>query len=169
VLACCPANPIACWDHQDEDPGHFPDAFGANVADLRALPDALREVAGEVASTRRQEGREGVRAVSPVLRVIVSNPLDAAVPIQSSSDHRHSASVSLSFECLMLMVESPCISICQMNPALGLCRGCFRTCDEIATWSSATDHTRLRILAAVAHRRDEHDPWQGDFRCDCER
>jgi len=44
----------------------------------------LREVAGEVASTGRQEGREGVRAVSPDLRVIVSNPLDAAVPIQSA-------------------------------------------------------------------------------------
>ncbi|WP_363182315.1 DUF1289 domain-containing protein [uncultured Lamprocystis sp.] len=69
----------------------------------------------------------------------------------------------------MLMVESPCISVCQMDPACGLCRGCFRTRDEIADWSSATDHTRLRILAAVAQRREEHDPWQGDFRCDCER
>jgi len=56
-----------------------------------------------------------------------------------------------------------------MDPACGLCRGCFRTRDEIADWSGATDHTRLRILAAVARRREEHDPWQGDFRCDCER
>ena len=55
-----------------------------------------------------------------------------------------------------------------MDPELGLCLGCFRTLDEIAVWPRAADDVRLEILAAVARRREEHDPWQGDFRCDCE-
>ena len=56
-----------------------------------------------------------------------------------------------------------------MDPAAGLCLGCFRTSDEIACWPQAADEARLHILVAVARRREEQDPWQGDFRCDCDR
>ncbi|MFM9835142.1 MAG: DUF1289 domain-containing protein [Methylophilaceae bacterium] len=31
-------------------------------------------------------------------------------------------------------VQSPCISICSMNEATGLCVGCFRTMEEIEQW-----------------------------------
>ena len=31
-------------------------------------------------------------------------------------------------------VASPCISVCEMDRGDGLCRGCFRTLDEIAAW-----------------------------------
>ncbi|HJW04028.1 MAG TPA: DUF1289 domain-containing protein [Azospira sp.] len=55
-------------------------------------------------------------------------------------------------------VPSPCINICQMDAASGLCRGCFRTLDEIATWAGASDDQRLTVLAAVAGRRAEHLP-----------
>ncbi len=51
------------------------------------------------------------------------------------------------------MIASPCINLCQMDPASGLCRGCFRTLDEIAGWSRLDDAGRLAILAAVAGRR----------------
>ena len=67
-----------------------------------------------------------------------------------------------------VMVRTPCVGVCRMDPELGLCLGCFRTLDEIAVWPRAADDVRLEILAAVARRREEHDPWQGDFRCDCE-
>ena len=30
---------------------------------------------------------------------------------------------------------SPCIKVCTMDPRWGVCRGCFRTLDEIAGWS----------------------------------
>ena len=30
------------------------------------------------------------------------------------------------------MVQSPCINICKMDAANGLCTGCWRTLDEIA-------------------------------------
>lgn len=50
-------------------------------------------------------------------------------------------------------VPSPCINVCQMDAASGLCRGCLRTLDEIASWSRAGDDEKRRILAAVDQRR----------------
>ena len=52
-------------------------------------------------------------------------------------------------------VASPCINVCQMDAASGLCRGCFRTLDEIAAWAGASDSAKTRILAAVDKRRAE--------------
>lgn len=67
------------------------------------------------------------------------------------------------------MIASPCINICKMDAQSGLCAGCFRTIDEIAIWSQADDARRVGILAAVARRRLEHDPWENDMRCDCDQ
>ena len=67
------------------------------------------------------------------------------------------------------MIASPCINVCKMDEQTGLCSGCLRTIDEIALWSSTDDSRRLGILAAIAKRRQEHDPWEGDLRCDCDR
>ncbi len=70
------------------------------------------------------------------------------------------------------MVVSPCINVCRMDAQTGLCLGCFRTIEEIADWSRASDAHRLRVLLAVERRRVEHDPLGcaagGDFRGDCE-
>ncbi|MDR2188110.1 MAG: DUF1289 domain-containing protein [Azonexus sp.] len=52
-----------------------------------------------------------------------------------------------------MMIASPCINICQMDPLSGLCVGCQRTLAEIATWSATDDIERRRILAAIAERR----------------
>lgn len=54
-------------------------------------------------------------------------------------------------------VASPCINVCQMDEVSGLCRGCFRTLEEITGWSRAADDDKLTILAAVDRRRAEHD------------
>jgi hypothetical protein len=67
------------------------------------------------------------------------------------------------------MPASPCINVCKMDAQSGLCAGCFRTIDEISVWSRIDDAGRLNILAAVARRRLEHDPWDGELRCDCDR
>lgn len=67
------------------------------------------------------------------------------------------------------MIPSPCINVCAMDATTGYCAGCFRTLDEIATWSAIDDGRRLAILAAVARRREDHDPWGGELRCDCDR
>lgn len=52
-----------------------------------------------------------------------------------------------------MAVPSPCINVCQMDQASGLCRGCYRTLDEIAAWAGASDERRREVLAAVEQRR----------------
>lgn len=51
------------------------------------------------------------------------------------------------------MIASPCINVCKMDATRAYCTGCYRTLDEITTWSRTDDATRQRILAAVAERR----------------
>ena len=51
-----------------------------------------------------------------------------------------------------IAVESPCIKICVMDDD-GLCVGCARTLDEIASWGSYTAEKRRMIMSALAGRR----------------
>jgi predicted Fe-S protein YdhL (DUF1289 family) len=51
-------------------------------------------------------------------------------------------------------VPSPCISVCRIDDASGLCVGCLRTLDEIAAWGALDDPARRRVLNAVAKRRE---------------
>jgi len=51
-------------------------------------------------------------------------------------------------------VNSPCINVCTLDAARGVCQGCFRTVDEISLWSRVADDERLAILAAAARRRE---------------
>jgi len=50
-------------------------------------------------------------------------------------------------------VPSPCVKICQMDPALGLCVGCRRTLQEIADWLEMTPAAQLATLRRIAERR----------------
>ena len=52
-------------------------------------------------------------------------------------------------------VESPCISICDLDASSGLCIGCFRTRDEIALWGRASNSEKLAILDQLRERRVE--------------
>jgi predicted Fe-S protein YdhL (DUF1289 family) len=49
-------------------------------------------------------------------------------------------------------VPSPCISICRMDAASGLCEGCFRTIDEIVAWGSLPEPGRRAVWAQLASR-----------------
>lgn len=49
-------------------------------------------------------------------------------------------------------VPSPCLSVCRMDMASGLCEGCLRTLDEIAGWSRADDEAKRRIWQAIDAR-----------------
>lgn len=51
------------------------------------------------------------------------------------------------------IVESPCIAVCEMMPEAGVCAGCFRTLDEIATWGSLDAAGKRAVLARLAARR----------------
>jgi predicted Fe-S protein YdhL (DUF1289 family) len=53
---------------------------------------------------------------------------------------------------LQTPVPSPCINVCRMVPATGLCEGCMRTIDEIVAWGRADDDYKRAIWAEIRRR-----------------
>lgn len=51
------------------------------------------------------------------------------------------------------MVPSPCVSVCHMDAASGLCEGCRRTLDEIAVWSVLDDEEKRAVWKQLHERR----------------
>ena len=49
-------------------------------------------------------------------------------------------------------METPCINICTLDHASGLCLGCGRTIEEIARWSAMSEAERRRIMAELPAR-----------------
>jgi len=49
-------------------------------------------------------------------------------------------------------IESPCVDVCELDEAAGLCRGCLRTLEEIGSWSRYTSRERALIVAALPKR-----------------
>ncbi|MBC7480180.1 MAG: DUF1289 domain-containing protein [Pseudorhodobacter sp.] len=49
-------------------------------------------------------------------------------------------------------IDSPCIKICVIHPEERLCVGCYRSIDEIATWSRMTPEQRQVIMADLPAR-----------------
>lgn len=49
-------------------------------------------------------------------------------------------------------VPSPCISICRIDAASGLCEGCSRTLDEIAAWAAMDDAARRAVWRELPAR-----------------
>ena len=60
---------------------------------------------------------------------------------------------------LQTPVPSPCISLCEMAPAVNgapaLCRGCLRTIDEIVRWGSADDAYKRTVYAQIRQREND--------------
>lgn len=50
-------------------------------------------------------------------------------------------------------VPSPCVNVCRMNEATGLCEGCLRTLDEIACWSLLDDAEKRAVWQQLPQRR----------------
>jgi predicted Fe-S protein YdhL (DUF1289 family) len=50
-------------------------------------------------------------------------------------------------------VESPCVGVCVIDQASGLCEGCLRTLEEIALWGASSAAERREILARLQERR----------------
>jgi len=55
----------------------------------------------------------------------------------------------------MSEVQSPCVEICQLDPVSGMCLGCFRTMDEIATWIELSDIEKQNVLLNASKRKFE--------------
>lgn len=50
-------------------------------------------------------------------------------------------------------VPSPCVNVCRMSPASGLCEGCLRTIEEIAAWSQMSEAGKRVVWARLEARR----------------
>ncbi len=49
-------------------------------------------------------------------------------------------------------IDSPCVKICVIHRAAGLCIGCYRTAQEIAAWSAMTPAQRRDMMAILPAR-----------------
>lgn len=50
-------------------------------------------------------------------------------------------------------VPSPCVQICMLDPASGLCRGCLRNVQEITDWLEMSPEQKRATLARIEQRR----------------
>jgi predicted Fe-S protein YdhL (DUF1289 family) len=50
---------------------------------------------------------------------------------------------------------SPCVRVCAIEPATGLCAGCGRSLEQIARWARMTDEERRRIMNELSDRRSQ--------------
>ena len=55
-------------------------------------------------------------------------------------------------------IATPCVMVCTVDGASGLCLGCFRTLPEIATWSRMSDEERAKVMDELNGRRGQIDP-----------
>lgn len=47
---------------------------------------------------------------------------------------------------------SPCNKVCQIHPEMRICIGCYRTIQEIASWSRMSDMERREIMEVLPDR-----------------
>jgi uncharacterized protein len=52
-----------------------------------------------------------------------------------------------------MSIPSPCISQCQIDDISKLCKGCWRTIDEIIAWGSHDDEVKKRVLQLIELRK----------------
>ena len=50
-------------------------------------------------------------------------------------------------------VISPCVGVCRMSDDGALCIGCYRTIDEIAAWSRASQDFKREVWRQLPARR----------------
>ena len=55
-------------------------------------------------------------------------------------------------------IATPCVKVCIVDGASGLCLGCWRTLSEIGGWSGLTDAERAAVMAELPARARNHGP-----------
>ena len=66
-------------------------------------------------------------------------------------------SASDSADQAMTSVPSPCNSICTIDSKLGVCIGCYRTLDEIASWMRFSDARKREVVQSLPARRESSE------------
>ena len=49
-------------------------------------------------------------------------------------------------------VQSPCVKLCVVHPEERICVGCFRTIEEISTWTAMSPDQRAAVMADLPER-----------------
>jgi len=49
-------------------------------------------------------------------------------------------------------ISSPCVKLCQLDPATRLCLGCGRSLNEIGRWSNLSETERRAIMTELPAR-----------------
>ena len=52
-----------------------------------------------------------------------------------------------------MAVRSPCVKVCQIDPATALCSGCYRTQDERDWWIAYSEPQQREVLQRCEQRR----------------
>ena len=52
-------------------------------------------------------------------------------------------------------IATPCVKVCVVDGASGLCLGCFRTLGEIGGWTALSDEERAVVMAELPVRREQ--------------
>jgi predicted Fe-S protein YdhL (DUF1289 family) len=55
-------------------------------------------------------------------------------------------------------IKTPCIKVCVVDGESGLCLGCFRTLNEVASWARFSDAEREALMAELPSRRGRIRP-----------
>jgi uncharacterized protein len=50
-------------------------------------------------------------------------------------------------------IKTPCIKVCVVDGESGLCMGCYRKLNEVATWGRLSDAEREAIMTTLPDRR----------------
>lgn len=60
-------------------------------------------------------------------------------------------------------VRSPCVKVCELDPATKLCRGCYRTQDERDWWVAYSSQQQREVLQRCEQRRTVLATGQGEL------
>ncbi len=86
---------------------------------------------------------------APVVEIAVD-------PVQERADLQHAinlvAARAHEIRAQTVNLPSPCISVCRMEAVSGWCEGCFRTREEIASWSQASDSGKRAVWTLIEQR-----------------
>lgn len=62
-----------------------------------------------------------------------------------------------------LAIRSPCVKVCELDPANGLCRGCYRTQEERDWWVAYSAPQQRDVLQRCEQRRAVLASGQGEL------
>ena len=54
-------------------------------------------------------------------------------------------------------IATPCVQVCVVDGATGLCLGCWRTLSEIGGWSGLSEAERARVMAELPARAEREE------------